>query len=222
MDADLLDVTPFDWYSIVSADRALEQGDILLNFPIPVLPPSLVDVPQQPSAQVALNATVERFDVIVMSQSCDLPKLAINDEVILCPLLDYFTVATYSSQDKWKQLIAGRIVSAHLLNQCIIAGYEFNYQVVNLRRVFAVAFGLVQRFAARQNRIRLLPPYREHLAQAFARQFMRIGLPIHLPDTKPDPLHLAPVDGAFRVPTAAREPNTAVSTVTPLDTASSA
>ncbi len=29
-----------------------------------------------------------------------------------------------------------------------------------------------------QPRLRLLPPYREHLSQAFARFFMRVGLPV--------------------------------------------
>ena len=30
-------------------------------------------------------------------------------------------------------------------------------------------------------RLRLLPPYREHVAQGFARFFMRVGLPIDIP-----------------------------------------
>jgi hypothetical protein len=30
-------------------------------------------------------------------------------------------------------------------------------------------------------RLRLLPPYREHLSQAFARFFMRVGLPVDIP-----------------------------------------
>jgi hypothetical protein len=30
-------------------------------------------------------------------------------------------------------------------------------------------------------RLRLLPPYREHLSQSFARFFMRVGLPIDIP-----------------------------------------
>jgi len=29
-------------------------------------------------------------------------------------------------------------------------------------------------------RLRLLPPYREHLSQAFARYFMRVGLPSNI------------------------------------------
>jgi hypothetical protein len=28
---------------------------------------------------------------------------------------------------------------------------------------------------------RLLPPYREHLSQSFARYFMRVGLPVDIP-----------------------------------------
>ena len=34
------------------------------------------------------------------------------------------------------------------------------------------------------NRLRLCPPYREHLAQSFARFFMRVGLPIDIPEEK--------------------------------------
>ena len=30
------------------------------------------------------------------------------------------------------------------------------------------------------HRLRLLPPYREHLSQAFARYFMRVGLPVDI------------------------------------------
>jgi hypothetical protein len=30
-------------------------------------------------------------------------------------------------------------------------------------------------------RLRLLPPYREHLSQSFARFFMRVGLPVDIP-----------------------------------------
>lgn len=36
----------------------------------------------------------------------------------------------------------------------------------------------------KKDRLRLLLPYREHLAQSFARFFMRIGLPIDIPEFK--------------------------------------
>jgi len=53
-----------------------------------------------------------------------------------------------------------------------------DYQVVDFRNVYGVQFSLLQNMAENiQDRIRLLPPYREHLSQAFARYFMRVGLP---------------------------------------------
>jgi hypothetical protein len=38
-----------------------------------------------------------------------------------------------------------------------------------------------QRAVRAGDRLRLLPPYREHLSQAFARYFMRVGLPQDIP-----------------------------------------
>jgi hypothetical protein len=49
-----------------------------------------------------------------------------------------------------------------------------------------VPLGYVKEIARQKgNRIRMLPPYREYLAQAFAWQFMRIGLPIDIPKNYP-------------------------------------
>jgi hypothetical protein len=48
-----------------------------------------------------------------------------------------------------------------------------------------VSTDVVREVAAEQgDGIRLLPPYREHLAQAFARFFMRVALPVDIPDFK--------------------------------------
>jgi len=45
--------------------------------------------------------------------------------------------------------------------------------------LFGVHLSTLKELAAQQAlRQRLLPPYREHLAPAFARFFMRVGLPI--------------------------------------------
>jgi hypothetical protein len=40
---------------------------------------------------------------------------------------------------------------------------------------------LLREYVKDKKRIRLLPPYREHLSQAFARHFMRVGLPSGIP-----------------------------------------
>jgi len=45
-----------------------------------------------------------------------------------------------------------------------------------------MAFDFLINFAKQKDqRLRLLPPYREHLSQAFARFFMRVGLPSDIP-----------------------------------------
>ena len=59
---------------------------------------------------------------------------------------------------------------------------EWDFTLVDFSRVFTVDAGLVRELAGSQGpRLRLNPPYREHLAQAFARFFMRVGLPVDIP-----------------------------------------
>jgi hypothetical protein len=51
-------------------------------------------------------------------------------------------------------------------------------RIVDFGRIYCLPRGYVEKLANhRGERLRLLPPYREHIAQAFARFFMRIGLP---------------------------------------------
>ena len=50
------------------------------------------------------------------------------------------------------------------------------------RRAYSLPLTFVRSRAARTGeRLRLLPPYREHLSQAFARYFIRVGLPQDIP-----------------------------------------
>jgi hypothetical protein len=53
------------------------------------------------------------------------------------------------------------------------------YQIVDFHEVFSIPLDFLQAWirSKNTNRLRLLPPYREHLSQAFARFFMRVGLP---------------------------------------------
>ncbi|MBE0478052.1 hypothetical protein IBX65_02895 [Candidatus Aerophobetes bacterium] len=64
-------------------------------------------------------------------------------------------------------------------------GFERGYTVVDFRSVYSVAFDFIVELAEKRGkRLRLLPPYREHLSQAFARFFMRVGLPMDIPSFK--------------------------------------
>jgi hypothetical protein len=158
----------FDWYKLVQGEEELEQGDMLNSFPVII--PKISNDPR-PEAKAAL------FDVIVMTQSCDLAKMDDNELVVFCPRYDCRETPPFNTSNGWGKLIRDRYVYAHLLDKCDIEGYELDYQVVNLRQIYTSPLGFVNHFAQRQGRrVRLLPPYRERLAQAFANQFMRIGI----------------------------------------------
>ncbi len=92
---------------------------------------------------------------------------------------------SFRTQGGKESLRQGRIVGYHLLNKCEISGFERDYQVVDFRSVYSVPFDFILELARmRGERLRLLPPYREHLSQAFARFFMRVGLPVDIPAFK--------------------------------------
>lgn len=52
------------------------------------------------------------------------------------------------------------------------------WSIVNFQRVYSIKKELlVEHTQSINQRLRLQPPYREHFSQAFARFFMRVGLP---------------------------------------------
>lgn len=177
----------YPWYATIEGKSSLAQGDLLDGFPILALP----DLKADELIERAKNARHEKFrvgsdydlyDLVVVTQTCDFLKFKDADPVIMCPRWDYREYEHKGGGLNWGWLIRGKYVSFHPLNRCIIDDHKFDYQIVDLRTIFAVRFSFVRQFAELQEeRIRLLPPYREHLGQAFARQFMRVGLPIDLP-----------------------------------------
>lgn len=106
-------------------------------------------------------------------------------EVLLCPLWRQSELhdGFLSTPKGMEEARRGNVPGAHVLNTCRVPGIEESeYRVVDFRRVHSLPLALVRQFAAAHSpRARLLPPYREHLAQAFARYFMRVGLPVDTP-----------------------------------------
>jgi len=55
------------------------------------------------------------------------------------------------------------------------------YSIVDFHRIYSLPKNYLRKIAQEKEvRLRLLPPYREHLSQAFARYFMRVGLPVDI------------------------------------------
>ncbi len=123
-----------------------------------------------------------------MSQSCDLVQNKL-ELVLVCPIwsLSEFENKnpSYKGPKMKESLRRGYLPGYHLLNRCEIDGFKTDYLVVDFRNIYSVPFDfLVELSKKRGNRLRLLPPYREHLSQAFARFFMRVGLPVDIPQFK--------------------------------------
>jgi hypothetical protein len=67
------------------------------------------------------------------------------------------------------------------LERCDISGFEKDNIIVDFKSTFSVPLAyLKDNINFEENRLRLLPPYREHLSQQFARFFMRVGLPLDI------------------------------------------
>ena len=88
----------------------------------------------------------------------------------------------YNSSQGRENLRQGKEPAYHLLNFYKSDKIDFPLTVVDFHRIYTIPKEFIQEIALSQNeRLRLLPPYREHLSQAFARYFMRVGLPIDIP-----------------------------------------
>jgi len=176
------DTISYPWYKLVAVDESLAQGDIIRNCQV------LVPVNSEAVEKETIAGEVLEYDVIVMSQSCDLENKKI-DLVLVCPIysLDELSAKqTELAENKGKnQLRKGMWVHYHLLNRCNFGGFEDRYIVVDFKNVYGVPFDFLADLIKRRiDRVRLLPPYREHLSQSFARFFMRVGLPIDIPEFK--------------------------------------
>ena len=176
---------PYPWYGLVNSDE-LEQGDILENCPI-FLPPSNLTL----DFLEDVDFEWEKRDVIVMSQSCDLVKDNEKvQEVLFCTIWNRSELAglpggDLSAKTGMEQVRKGRLTGLHLLNKCESQNLKRDFRIVDFRRTCALPLDFCREFAKKSpNRIRLLPPYREHLSQAFARFFMRVGLPTDIPPFK--------------------------------------
>lgn len=169
----------YPWYEIVDGNEDLLQGDFIKECPI-VIPPSEI------SDKVEVR--VINYNVVVMSQSCDLVQEKI-DLVLVCPvwpLTEFGENNPYYRDKEGKEALRrGYLPGYHLLNECEIDRFQTDYLIVDFRSVYSVPFNFIIDLAKREGkRLRLLPPYREHLSQAFARFFMRVGLPVDIPQFK--------------------------------------
>lgn len=161
----------------------LLQGDIVFNCPV-------IRPPEQISEGATLEVKADIFDIVVLSQSCDLEQGHLT-YVLVCPIFDFQEIVKgFKSDDKkrdrierrFKDMRSGTQPGYHMLDKNPKLGV-FDYKIADLRSVHGVHINSLRaHIDSGAKRVRLLSPYREHLAQAFARFMMRVGLPQNIAD----------------------------------------
>ncbi len=162
-------------------DNKLRQGDYLLDCPVPV-------IQYRPNDAGPHLFPIKEYNLIIMTQSCDLENAKVN-LVATCPI---YTVANYekvnevlAKKGRWEEVRKGRIESLYLLSSPENPDKNQEALVVDFREIYSLPFELLTKQAESQtHHWRLKSPYLEHFSQAFARFFMRVGLPSAIPPFK--------------------------------------
>ena len=183
------------WYEIVDPDISLTQGDIIFDCPLLAWQGDTLRLEGAGASKVLENAmSAIQADVVVMTQACDLEQEKVEN-VILCPHVDldehYITwernrknTGQKPTDRAWKShcnaICNGYMWNLTMLNDYRIDGSSIGIRIVFFNEVYTVPRSFLESLLRQRehSRFRLLPPYREHLSQAFARFFMRVGLPI--------------------------------------------
>ena len=185
------------WYEIVPETEELEQGDFIDNCEV-FIPyytshniASMVSADTQEFYAKGISRT---YDTVIISQSCTLENGGSDDYVLVCPRRAYSEyVDSFLAKDQGlktrdqsmkailanlEQIRLGRNYQYCLLNECTGLGLTCEMQIVDLGTVFSIPYDVIKQMAQScGQRLRLLSPYKEHLAQAFAYYYMRIALP---------------------------------------------
>jgi hypothetical protein len=187
------------WYETVTGPD-LQQGDLVLEYGVVVAqaPDHVTDrTESRDRGDTEISVTETIRDIVVMTQSCDLENDKVT-EVLAASVIGWDAwVRTYAesgqpmnskAQRKWREkLVRGEFPSLSLL-RAHDRDPHFGWSVVDFRKLFTIdKQALALHVADMGDRLRLRPPYREHLSQAFARYFMRVGLPLAARDFESHP-----------------------------------
>jgi hypothetical protein len=165
-----------NWYDVVSGPD-LEQGDVFQDVLFPVV---LNADPQRP------EVVLEQVTAVVVSQTCDLVNGKL-EQVLFAAVVSYEQYAVeqdragngfVASKRFRRAVLDGALAPLSILRPSLHTP-PLPWSLVDFRRTYSLPFAGASALADRLGpRLRTRSPYREHLAQGFARFYMRVGLPI--------------------------------------------
>jgi hypothetical protein len=184
------------WYEVVGPKEPLMQGDLITDCPVLAWKEERTRAGSAEASTERLRSGFDAIavDVVIMTQACDLAQHKVRN-VTLCrhdALAEWRTSweedrrakSRGTGNEAWQNLCNnirnGFVWNLSMLNAADLDDIKLEHRVVDFHEVYTVPRVFLESFLREQNsnRPRLLPPYREHLSQAFARFYMRVGLPV--------------------------------------------
>ncbi len=172
-----------EWW-IQTDSGGLAQGDLLpdCRFPVFVEEPLSVD-DREPD-----EIEVKQQRLIIVTQTCYLENNKV-EFVALCPIhtLSEFEEVNleFAAKGRWENVRKGRIEGLHLLAAPDDPANNQSSLVVDFGHIISLPLEYLTTHAeSTADRWRLQSPFLEHFSQAFARFFMRVGLPSSIPPFK--------------------------------------
>lgn len=179
----------YPWYEIVEGDT-LSQGDFIDGCKVVIPTYDLINSDEENTppgtSSYQVGAYVDTFDVIIVSQSCDLDNVKV-DYVLACPRWLYSQAVKddpkFGTTEAIKRIIRGQEYRYCMLGPGDLPDQPQEAQLVDFNKVFSVPYEVMRKIAfSKGKRLRLRSPYLERLSQAFAYFHMRVALPSDLPD----------------------------------------
>ena len=174
----------YPWFELQEDSADITQGDIIKGCPVPIL--KEFDISEEGQNVKAEIATI---DGIVLTQACDIANKK-DENIILCAItsksdLEEIQRSAGKNEKEIRKnidgIIKGQQNAYHIINDYKSEEFSQDYYIINFKDIFSVPVDVARSIAEKNGkRLRLCPPYREHLSQAFARYFMRVGLPINI------------------------------------------
>ena len=168
-------IEPF-WAQV--SEPNLRQGDLLPNCLV------LIRGPDSPTEAGSWEAVAMEYDLIVLTQSCDLEQQgASRGHLSSLPALRVRGCQpSLRRKGRWNEVLKGRVEGLHLLASLTAPDDNRQALVVDFREIYSLSYDYLTNHASRLgSRWRLKSPFLEHFSQAFA-FFMRVGLPSTIPE----------------------------------------
>jgi len=164
------------WWESIEGEL-LAQGDLLLDCCLPIF----VDPTPQEGEAEEQDIDVVSQNLIVVTQSCDLQNKKV-EFVALCPIhtLKEFAESNphYKITKNWESVRRGQVHSLHMIGSPDASEDNIDSLVIDFGQIVSLPIDyLCDHAASLGQRWRLNSPFLEHFSQAFARFFMRVGLP---------------------------------------------